>query len=245
MTTRARLTGARLTGARFAGAIPVVLACLLASGCDQAPDPQADAGTTADADAGQSFIGRKVAAAIDKAGQELKTENIRIGQESRITINGRSYGSRAADKGLPKAEITPDGELLVDGNAVPATPAQREALLAYRRNLEGLALSGMAIGAQGADVAGTALTGIGQALFGGEEGRRTYEARIEAEAEKIKQEAYKLCALLPDLYDSQQSLATLLPDFAPYATMTPEDVEDCKEGIEAEEARAPEDAIKA
>lgn len=233
------------TRARFAAAIPFVLACVLASGCDRAPDPQADAGTTADADAGRSYIGRKVAAAIDKAGQELKTENIRIGQENRITINGRSYGSRAADPGLPKAEITPDGELLVEGKPVPATPEQREALLAYRRNLEGLALAGMAIGTQGADVAGTALTGIGQALFGGEEGRKAYEARIEAEAAKIKQEAYKLCALLPALYDSQQSLATLLPDFAPYATMTPDDVEDCKEGIEAEEARVPGEAIKA
>ena len=116
-------TTAHLVGARFAAAIPIALACVLASGCGRAPDPQADTGATADAEAGRSFIGRKVAAAIDKAGRELQAENIRIGQESRITINGRSYGSRSAAEGLPRAEITPDGELLVDGKPVPATAA--------------------------------------------------------------------------------------------------------------------------
>ncbi|MGY0612348.1 hypothetical protein [Luteimonas sp. A501] len=216
---------------RASHALSAALLCVLAAGCSPAtdPPPAADApgAADADADAGKTFIGRQAAKAIAKASQALKAKNLSIGDDFAITINGRSYGGGHGAEGLPKAELTPDGELLIEGEAVPATPEQRALLLAHRRQLEDVALAGLAIGAQGADVAGTALTGIGEALFGGDEGRQAYEARIEAEADRIKDEALKLCALLPALYDSQQSLAGALPAFAPYATMTPEDIEDC------------------
>src|SRR5690606_26212523 len=147
------------------------LLCLLATACGPAGNgqPAADA-NAAGTNAATSYIGRKAAEAIEEAGRKLKTENIRVGEGSHININGRSYGSRPAPDGLPRAEITPDGELLVDGKAVPATAEQRALVLDHRRHLEGIALAGMAIGVQGADVAGTALTGIGEALFGGNEG---------------------------------------------------------------------------
>ena len=91
----------------------------------------------------------------------------------------------------------------------------------------------MAIGIQGADIAGKALDGIGSAVFGGEEGRREYEARIEAESARIKDEARRLCTLLPPLHDSQQALAASLPEFEPYATLTLQDIEDCGKGDDA------------
>lgn len=221
------------TTTRIAVAASTALLCLLAAGCEPAGDarPGADADATG-TNAATSYIGRKAAEAVEEAGRKLKTENLRVGEGTHININGRSYGSRPAPDGLPRAEITPEGELLVDGEALPATAEQRRLVLEHRRQLEGIALAGMAIGAQGADVAGTALTGIGQALFGGDEGRKAYEARVEAEAEKIKQEAYRLCTLLPGLYESQQALAAAMPGFAPYATMTPSDVDDCRKGIE-------------
>ncbi|MEN1940592.1 hypothetical protein WCE41_05950 [Luteimonas sp. MJ246] len=214
---------------RASHALSAALLCVLAAGCSPAPDapPAADAPPTTGAEAGKTFIGRQAAKAIAKAGQALQAENLDIGDGFAITIDGRSYGGGQDAKGLPKAELTPDGELLIEGKAVPTTPEQRALLVAHRRHLEGVALAGLAIGAQGADVAGTALTGIGDALFGGDAGRQAYEARIEAEADRIKDEALKLCALLPALYDSQQSLAGALPAFAPYATMTPRDIEDC------------------
>jgi len=206
-------------------AIALALSGLLATGCRQEAPP-ASGGESTEA---ESFIGRQVAKGMAEAQRKLETENIRVGSNSHIRINGRSFGAGRLAEGLPKAEITPGGALLIDGEEVPATPAQRELLLDYRGNLVGLAQAGMAIGAKGADIAGTALTGIGQALFGGEEGRKAYEERIEAEAAKIEGEAVKLCALMPELYASQQALAAAMPEFAPYATMTREDVEECGE----------------
>lgn len=214
------------TRRRLAGATTAALLCILALGCSRAPDPQADAADAA-AGADRTFIGRQAARAIDKAGEKLRTENIRIGSDSTINVNGHRYGIGRAAKGEPAAELTPDGGLLIAGDEVQVTPEQRALLLGHRRQLEDLALAGMAIGVEGADIAGTALTGIGEALFGGEEGRRAYEARIEAEAKKIELEAMKLCALLPPLYESQQALAASLPAFAPYATMTLDDIDDC------------------
>jgi len=207
----------------------LALSGLLVVGCSSEPPPASGEETSG----AESFIGRQVAKGIAEAQRELETENIRIGSNTRIQVNGRSFGAGRLADGLPKAEITPEGALVIAGEEVPATAQQRELLLDYRGHLVGLAQAGMAVGARGADVAGTALTGIGQALFGGEEGRKAYEERIEAEADKIRVEALKLCALMPALYDSQQALAASMPEFAPYATMTREDVDEC--GDEADD----------
>jgi len=222
------------TSMRRNAVLAAALSCLLAAGCgrgDDAPAADASAAAGSDTAAGRSFVGRKAAEAIERAGEKLRTENIAVGKDARININGRDYGGAQADSSLPEAEITPTGELLIAGTAVETTPAQRALLLEHRRHLEELIVAGMAIGVQGADIAGAALDGIGQAVFGGEDGRRAYEARMEAEAGRIRDEAMQLCALLPQLHDSQQALAAALPAFVPYATITPEDVEDCGDGV--------------
>ena len=212
----------------------LALSGLLLAGCGNQSPPPADGESGA-----KSFIGRQAAKGIAAAQRELEKENIRVGSSSHININGRAFGTGRGADGLPKAEITPEGALLIAGEEVPATPEQRELVLDHRRHLVGLAQAGMAIGVQGADIAGTALTGIGEALFGGEEGRKAYQERIEAEAGRIEDEALKLCALMPALYDSQQALAASMPEFAPYATMTREDVEECGEDIHAEKGETP------
>lgn len=216
-------------------AIAFALTGLLGTGC--AGEPPAPA-TGEDAAAAESFIGRQVARGIAQAQRELETGNIRLGSNNRILINARTYGTGRAADGLPKAEITPQGAVLIDGEQVPATAEQHGLLLDYRGQLVGLAQAGMAIGIQGADIAGSALSGIGQALFGGEDGRKAYEERIEAEADGIEQEAVKLCALLPALYDSQQALAASMPEFAPYATMTRQDVDECGQDAAGDTATA-------
>lgn len=215
----------------FSVAITLALSGVLAVGCGAPSSPATDSG---DPSAEASFIGRQVARGIAKAQHKLQTENIRIGSDSRsgLHINGHNFGIGRSADGLPRAEITPAGALLINGNEVPATAEQRELALAYRGQLVGLAQAGMAIGAQGADIAGTALTGIGQAVFGGKQGRKAYEERIQAEADRIKLEAARLCTLMPALYDSQQALAAAQPEFVPYATMTREDVEDCGKGTD-------------
>ena len=213
-----------------ASTLSIALLCVLAAGCDGARvmwPSTASSAADADADAKKSFMGRLIGNAIAEASLELETENTRVGR-THINIGGRSYyGADQSTEELPRAEITPQGEFLIEQEAVATDARQRELLLDHRRDLIDIAQAGLAIGAQGADVAGSALTGIGEALFGGEDGRQAYEARIEAEAARIKGEASRLCALLPKLYDSQQSLADALPAFAPYATMTLGDISDC------------------
>lgn len=208
----------------------LALAAALATGCGGAegPPPAGDS----EAPAAQSWIGRKAEAAITKARQEMETGNLKIGGKHGFSINGTHYGPSRSN-GLPPAEITPDGELLIEDSQVPVTGAQRELLLDYRNRYIDVAQAGMAIGLQGADIAGKALGGIGSAVFGGEEGRREYEARIEAESARIKDEARRLCTLLPPLHDSQQALAASLPEFEPYATLTLQDIEDCGKGDDA------------
>lgn len=235
---------------RVTRALSIALLCVLATGCDGARDARTDAttaGTDADSDADgkKSFIGRHAARAIAEASSKLETENVRV-DRTHVNIGRRSYyGADRSTEKLPRAEITPGGEFLVEGEPVQTTAGQRQLLLDHRQHLLGLARSGMAIGVQGADIAGTALGGIGEVMFGGEEGRRAYEARIEAEAAEIEREAHKLCQLLPPLYESQQALAAALPAFAPYATMTPDDVEDCGSDADDEAVADAADGIPA
>ena len=198
--------------------------------CTQPPAPAAPTTTAADIDAPKTFIGRHVDKALEEARKELATENISIGDGFNMNINGHKI--HHSDDGLPKAEITPQGDLLVEGKAVDVTPVQRQQLLAYRGQIIGIAEAGMAIGAKGADIAGEAMNGVVGLIFGGKEAEKAFEQRMEAQGEKIKVEAVKLCAQLPGLLAGQQALAATLPEFKPYARMTQEDIDDCGKGDE-------------
>ena len=147
-----------------------------------------------------------------------------------ININGRQIHSDGNGT-LPKAEITPQGDLLIEGKAVTITAAQRAELLAYRGQILGIAEAGMAIGAQGANIAGHAVSGAIGAIFGGKDGEKEFEKKMEAEAAKIEAEAMKLCTRLPALMAGQQALAASLPEFKPYARMTQADVDDCGKDV--------------
>ena len=171
------------------------------------------------------MIGRQVGKAINEARKELATKNISVSDGFNINVNGHTI--HKADSNLPKAEITPQGDLLIEGKAVSVTPAQRQQLLAYRGEILGMAEAGMAIGVQGADIAGEALSGVVGAIFGGKDGEKAFEQRMEAQGKKIEAEAMKLCTQMPALLASQQALSASMPEFKPYARMTQEDVDDC------------------
>lgn len=208
----------------------LLLAATLLAACGKPPPPPSPpsppGAPTADAD--QSFIGRQAAQAIDKARKELETKNISISDGIDLDINGRRFHTGNGEGGkLPKAEITPAGDLLIEGKAVAVDDAQRKQLLAYRAEIIGIANAGMTIGAQGADIAGHALSGVAGAIFGGKDGQQAYEKKIEAQAHKIEAEAMKLCLQLPAMLASQQALAASLPEFKPYARMTQADIDDC------------------
>lgn len=124
-----------------------------------------------------------------------------------------------------KAEITPKGDLLINGKAIAVDAQQRALLLDYRKQVEEIALAGMDIGVAGAHLgakaAGEALRGV---FSGNPEG---IEAKVNAEAAKIEARAKQLCGLLPAMQAKQQALAAALPAFKPFATMDQSDIDDC------------------
>ena len=199
--------------------------------CNEPPAPPAPPAAPAPpvASSNDSFIGRHVGSAIEQARKELATQNISISDGMNININGRQWNT--GDPSLPKAEITPKGDLLIEGKAVAITAAQRAELLAYRGQIIGIAEAGMTIGAQGANIAGHAVSGAIGAIFGGKDGEKEFEKKMETEAAKIEAEAMKLCTRLPALMAGQQALAASLPEFKPYARMTQADIEDCGKDV--------------
>ncbi len=207
-----------------------LLASLSLSACSQsAPTPANGSGTTPPAQAGQpanrGLIGEQVDRAFTTASRELRAKNLELNDGIHINVNGHRVSTPGHD--LPKAEITPQGDLLVAGKPVAINAAQRQQLLDYRNHIIGIAEAGMAIGAQGIGLASTALRGVGEAIFGGEQGQKNYEARMEAEGKKIEAQARLLCNRLPPLLATQNALASSLPEFKPYATMTQADIDDC------------------
>lgn len=209
--------------------VPFVLAAALPlAACSPAgspPPPPAAGPAAAGSSAPSSLIGRKVDEALAHARKELREGNISLNGDLAIDVNGHRV--RRPDAALPKAEITPQGDLLVDGKPVAIDAAQRRQLLDYRQHVIALAEAGMAIGGKGADIAGEAVSGALSAAFGGEQARQDFERRMQAKGAAIEAEARTLCQQLPPLLALQQSLASRLPAFKPYATMTQADIDDC------------------
>ena len=205
-----------------------LLASLSLAACSKPATPPADASATAAAPAGErGFLGEKMDQAFAEARRKLREGNISLNHGPNININGHNVRTGTGTADTPSAEITPRGDLLIDGKPADITPAQREQLLAYREQIIVVAEAGLAIGSRGVDLAGKALGGIPELLLGGEKAQKEYEARMQAEGKRIEEEARKLCNLLPPMLDSQQQLAAGLPAFKPYATMTRSDIDDC------------------
>ncbi|MGQ4659221.1 DUF2884 family protein [Lysobacter sp. F6437] len=134
-----------------------------------------------------------------------------------------------ADDGEAPAEITPQGDLLIDGRNVELTAGQRALVLEYRGQIAYMAETGAAIGMQGASLATDAIGQAFASVLSGD--TEKMEAEIEAKAEKIAQQAVvELCGRMPAMMQTQQQLAASLPEFAPYADITQADIDDCHDG---------------
>ncbi|MEO7067026.1 MAG: hypothetical protein ABI114_08985 [Rhodanobacter sp.] len=193
-------------------------------GCSQSPQANSDNTAQTSNDAGEktssTLLSRKISQGIQKAKQDLATKNIDV--NNLHVGQGRHWRSGAHSD----AEITPQGDLLISGKKVQATPAQHTLLLDYRQQIVGIAQAGMDIGAQGANLG---INAAKQAMLGAFSGKddKDIEAAIQPQAEKIKAAAVILCQRLPSLLSSQQKLAAAMPEFKPYATMEQKDIDDC------------------
>mgnify|MGYP001014287931 FL=1 len=143
-------------------------------------------------------IAAKVQAASDKAIAKMSTEN--------ISISGNNGGT---------AEITPAGDLIINGQQRDITAEQRRLLMQYRQQVAAIAQAGAAIGAQGAAVGlSAAREALASAITGNSE---DIEAKVKAQTDRIEAEARRLCDLMPPMMATQAALASSMPDFAPYA----------------------------
>ena len=179
--------------------VPLLLLCACSS-----PEPSADAGRKSGA---FDRIAREATAEIR---EEMATENLDLGK-------GRN--------GEPRAALSPQGDLLIDGKPVPLDAAQRERVLAYRGELAGVAEAGAEVGLQAAQLATDALAESARNLMRGES--PDVESRVKARSEEIEASARKLCERLPRLYAAQDALVAAVPAFEPYAEMDRQDIDDC------------------
>lgn len=197
-------------------------AALLLAACKPAPDKQDTAPTGI---AGKAM--EEARKGLGEASQELQKANRGIEEARRKLATENISLNRNKNERLPKAEITPAGDLLIEGKAVATTAAQKAQVLAYRGALLEVVGDGMAIGMEGArlgvDAAADALKGVLAGQSGDEIGKQ-----VGAQArDRIKPMVDQLCGRMPALYSAQQALAASVPEFGPYATMDQGDVDDC------------------
>ena len=154
-------------------------------------------------------------AALRKAGLvNGRGDGVKVLGDGELTINADGY---------PKAKVGANGDLIIDGKAVALTPEQRKLVSAYYGELEGITQAGIAVGKQGAKMAGKA---VGAAISGVIRGNTDdIDARMEAEAKKIEAEAKKICNRLNGLRTAQDALAAQVPAFRPYGNLDQKEID--------------------
>ena len=158
----------------------------------------------------ETRLGQQVREATEEARKKMQDGNISISSDG------------------AKIEIAPNGDLLINDSAVALNDSQRAITLRYRQQMIGIAQAGIEIGVQGANLGARA---AGEAIKGVFSGNTDdIEKRVNAEADKIKASANKLCDQLPGLMATQQELAAAVPEFKPYAKMDQGDIDECRDG---------------
>ena len=208
----------------------LALAALLPLAACQKESPTPAASDSANASSqDEGLIARTARQAMEKAKTELTQGNIAVGGRGAgsLSINGTQIGGEnSRSENLPKAEISPAGDFLIDGKAVTIDQAQRALLLAHRDNIIAIAHAGIDIGIQGASLGAKAATGALASVFSGK--TEEFEQRMANEGKKMEAHALKLCDHLPNILLSQQALAAAVPEFKPYAVLEKDDLDECK-----------------
>lgn len=189
--------------------------------------------------AAQAGTRAEVASDLDEARQEVHAdmagERAKLDSEN-LSLDGLHFGKddkrgTAMRKDRPKGEISPEGDLLIDGKAVAVDAAQRRQLLDYRTQVIDLARLGLDAGEQAAMLAIDATNvSMFRLIVGGMTG--SLERRVEASVKRdIAPAVLQICRQLPRLRDSQQALAASVPEFRPYATLEQDDIDGCERDV--------------
>lgn len=175
---------------------------------------------------------QEVRAEMAKARAELDSENLSLDKGLHFGRNGKRISADGAS--LPVAQITPNGDFLVDGKAITINALQRQRLLGYRGQVIDLARIGIEGGEKAAMAALDATdVSLFSLIVGGLSG--SLERRVEASVKQhVEPLVRQICQRLPQVLASQQELAASVPQFLPYATLEREDVDDCERDVRGE-----------
>ncbi|HSR64677.1 MAG TPA: hypothetical protein VLM17_03605 [Xanthomonadaceae bacterium] len=174
---------------------------------------------------------RELRAGMAQERARLDNGNLSLGDGPHF---GKGDGDRVAKrKTLPKGEITPGGDLLIDGKAVAIDAGQRRQLLDYRAQVIALAKAGIDAGERAGLLAIDATdVSLFRLIAGGLSG--SLERRVQATVQQeIQPAVLQICRRLPQLRASQQALAASVPEFRPYATLE-DDAGDCERDVRNE-----------
>lgn len=116
--------------------------------------------------------------------------------------------------GGPKATIDKTGTLSIDGKGIAVDEHQRALLRSYYANAIAIRQHGIETGKAGAGMAVEAIRGVAETAGGDQD---AVEKRVEAQTQKITDDAMKICDDLAGIKTAQDQLATSLPAFQPYA----------------------------
>jgi hypothetical protein len=138
-----------------------------------------------------------------------------------IMLYGDTVTLRVA--GSPKATIGADGVFVIDGKAVPATPAERSLLARYNQSVRSVHDTGLAMGRTGIE---TAAKAIKDKLSSAPD---RADKAAESGAGDLKKLSLDICKAEAAIKDAQDQLAVQLMAFKPYASIvSAADVTDCE-----------------
>lgn len=214
---------------------PLVLAFALCLPTVAWSAPPADTGVRAEIRRDMEDARKEIRADLAKARAELDAGNLDVGNS--LQFNGDGRRRTDADRALPRAEITPRGDFLLDGTAVAIDADQRRQLLAYRRQVIAVAQAGIDIGEVAALAAVDSVDrGVVSLLVGSMTGSMQRQIKRTVR-DSVGPGVAKICEAMPALHVSQQQLAADLPEFRPYARLEARDGERCVREVNREFAR--------
>ncbi len=174
----------------------------------------------------ETSIADRLSQASSEASEKIREAAADAGAKVREEMATGNLTLGGGTQGLPKAELSPAGDLIIGGQALALDAAQREKVLEFRKQLVEVAVSGADIGVQGASLATQALGEAAAAISSGD--TAGLEAKVEAEADAIRQAAQALCDRLPQLRAARDAVVAAIPEFAPYAALDTNDLDNCK-----------------
>ena len=177
---------------------------------------------------------RDIRTDLAKARAELDTENLDVTNSLQANGDARRNRKAKTEPALPKAEITPQGDFLIEGEAVAIDAAQRRQLLGYRGMVIEVAKAGIDIGEVSALAAVDSVDrGVFSLMVGAMTG--SLERGIERTVRNtVGPGVLLICDRMPALREAQQQLASDLPAFRPYARLEARDDESCRNEVRRE-----------